>query len=105
MTKRIAFVATSYIKNYDGISVYTENLLLEFLKKIQNQDIIVDIYTGSSVLELLVGRISAENLLNKNINVKAVNDKNNIYIINHNMMFMGDRNKFISEYIKLYSNE
>ena len=75
MTKKIAFVATSYIKNYDGISVYTENLLLEFLKKIQNQDIIVDIYTGSSVLELLVGRISAENLLNKNINVKAVNDK------------------------------
>ena len=69
MTKKIAFVATSYIKNYDGISVYTENLLLEFLKKIQNQDIIVDIYTGSSVLELLVGRISAENLLNKNINV------------------------------------
>jgi glycosyltransferase involved in cell wall biosynthesis len=75
MTKRIAFVATSYIKNYDGISVYTENLLLEFLKKIQNQDILVDIYTGSSVLKLLVNRISAENLLTKNINVKEVNDK------------------------------
>ena len=25
--KKIAFVATAYIKNYDGISVYTENLL------------------------------------------------------------------------------
>ena len=62
MTKKIAFVATSYIKNYDGVSVYTENLLLEFLKQIQNQDIVVDIYTGSSVLELLVNRISEENL-------------------------------------------
>jgi glycosyltransferase involved in cell wall biosynthesis len=75
MTKRIAFVATSYIKNYDGISVYTENLLLEFLKKIQNQDIVIDIYTGNSVLELLVNRISTQNLLSKNINVKEVNDK------------------------------
>ncbi len=75
MTKKIAFVATSYIKNYDGISVYTENLLLEFLKQIKNEDILVDIYTGSSVLELLINRISSENLLSKNINVKPVNDK------------------------------
>ena len=75
MTKRIAFVATSYIKNYDGISVYTENLLLEFLKQIKDQDITVDIYTGNSVLELLTNRISSENLLNKNINIKPVNDK------------------------------
>ena len=51
--KKIAFVATAYIKNYDGISVYTENLLLEFLKQIQDEDISVDIYTGSSVIELL----------------------------------------------------
>ena len=49
MTKKIAFVATSYIKNYDGISVYTENLLLEFLIQIKNEDILVDIYTRSSV--------------------------------------------------------
>ena len=75
MRKKIAFVATSYIKNYDGISVYTENLLLEFLKQIKNEDILVDIYTGSSVLELLINRISSENLLSKNINVKPVNDK------------------------------
>ena len=52
--KKLAFVATSYIKNYDGISVYTENLLLEFLKQIENKNISVDIYTGKSVLELLV---------------------------------------------------
>ena len=75
MRKKIAFVAPSYIKNYDGISVYTENLLLEFLKQIKNEDILVDIYTGSSVLELLINRISSENLLSKNINVKPVNDK------------------------------
>lgn len=75
MRKKIAFVATSYIKNYDGISVYTENLLLEFLKQIQNKDIIVDIYTGSSVLELLINRISNENLLNDKINIKPINDK------------------------------
>ena len=46
-----------------------------------------------------------QQLINANFIAIAVNDKNNIYIINHNMMFMGDRNKFISEYIKLYSNE
>lgn len=72
--KKIAFVATAYIKNYDGISVYTENLLLEFLKQIQEKDISVDIYTGSSVIELLKNRISKENLLNDKINIKSVND-------------------------------
>ena len=72
--KKIAFVSTAYIKNYDGISVYTENLLLEFLKQIQDEDISVDIYTGSSVIELLKNRISKENLLNEKISIKSVND-------------------------------
>ena len=72
--KKIAFVATAYIKNYDGISVYTENLLLEFLKQLQDEDISVDIYTGSSVIELLKNRISKENLLNEKISIKSVND-------------------------------
>ena len=72
--KKIAFVATAYIKNYDGISVYTENLLLEFLKQIQEKDVSVDIYTGSSVIELLKNRISKENLLNEKISIKSVND-------------------------------
>lgn len=34
---------------------------------------------------------------------KATGDNANVYIINHNMMFMGDRNKFIADYIKMYS--
>ena len=72
--KKIAFVATAYIKNYDGISVYTENLLLEFLKQIQEKDVSVDICTGSSVIELLKNRISKENLLNEKISIKSVND-------------------------------
>lgn len=75
MKKRVAFIATGYIKDYDGISVYTENLLLEFLKQIKNRDILVDIYTGSSVLEQLINRISSEDLLIDNINLKSVNDK------------------------------
>jgi hypothetical protein len=44
-------------------------------------------------------------LIAANFIVKAVNDKNNVYIINHNMMFMGDRNKFISDYMRLYSDK
>lgn len=44
-------------------------------------------------------------LVAANFIAKSINDKNNVYIINHNMMFMGDRNKFISEYMRLYSNK
>ena len=48
--KKIAFVATGYILKYDGISVYTENLLLEFLKTINDEnDFSIDIYVGKSV--------------------------------------------------------
>ena len=81
--KKIAFVATGYIVKYDGISVYTENLLLEFLKEIKETDknYKVDIYTGNSALSLLTKRISGENLLNTNINIIEVNDKNFFYKI------------------------
>lgn len=44
-------------------------------------------------------------LIDANFIAKAINDKNNVYIINHNMMFMGDRNKFISDYMRLYSDK
>jgi len=57
--KKIAFVATGYIRKYDGISVYTENLLQEFLNLHQqtNSDLNVDVYTGYDVLELLQERV------------------------------------------------
>ena len=83
--KKIAFVATGYIPKYDGISVYTENLLLEFLNEIKKnkEEFIVDIYIGSSVLELFKKRISKENLLSENINIITISDKKTIIKIIH----------------------
>ncbi len=58
--KKIAFVATGYIRNYDGISVYTENLLQELLKheNVKNGKLLIDIYIGKDVVELLQQRIN-----------------------------------------------
>jgi hypothetical protein len=56
LSKKIAFVATGYIKKYDGISVYTENLLKEFLK-LNNAKREIDIYIGKSVKDLLEERV------------------------------------------------
>lgn len=73
--KKIAFVATGYILKYDGISVYTENLLLEFLKTINDEnDFSIDIYVGKSVSPLLNKRIFKENISNKNIKIIEVKD-------------------------------
>lgn len=84
MTKSIAFIATGYIPKYDGISVYTENLLLQFLKLVKNDnEIKIDIYIGLSVLELLEKRIFQEKLLTDNINIITVNDKSTIYKLIH----------------------
>lgn len=44
-------------------------------------------------------------LINNGFIVKGVNCPNNVYIINHNYIFKGDRNKFINDYIKLYYKE
>ncbi|MBU0925964.1 glycosyltransferase [bacterium] len=83
--KKIAFVATGYILKYDGISVYTENLLLEFLSILNDKkDYQIDVYTGQSVVNLLKERIFKENLNNLNINIISVKD-----------------NKFISKIIDL----
>jgi len=80
--KKIAFVATGYILKYDGISVYTENLLLEFLKTIHKEkDYKIDIYIGESVFILLKERIFKENLYNKNINIIKIKDNRFIYKI------------------------
>lgn len=57
MSKKIAFIATGYIKKYDGVSVYTENLLKEFLELKEIDADKIDIYIGESVSELLKKRI------------------------------------------------
>ena len=57
MSEKIAFVATGYIEKYDGISVYTENLLKEFLKLSSHSQREIDIYIGKSVRNLLENRV------------------------------------------------
>ncbi len=61
MRKKIAFVATGYIVKYDGISVYTENLLHAFLSEVQKADKAydIDIYAGKAVKTLLQERVLA----------------------------------------------
>lgn len=41
-------------------------------------------------------------LIEQGFIVKGINCPKNVYIINHNMIFKGDRNKFINDYIELY---
>jgi glycosyltransferase involved in cell wall biosynthesis len=59
MRKKIAFIATGYIVKYDGISVYTENLLDAFLELTlkEGKKYDIDIYIGQSVEELIVKRV------------------------------------------------
>lgn len=74
--KKVAFVATGYIRKYDGISVYTENLLQNFLKLDETSEMHIDIYTGNDVLQLLQERI--ENSENENIRFIGVDDRSMI---------------------------
>jgi len=74
--KKIAFIATSFIAKYDGISVYTENILKELIysDKLVNNKFYVDIYVGKSVFKLLTSRILQDNIVPKNVNFIIVND-------------------------------
>ncbi len=72
MNNKIAFIATGYIKRYDGVSVYTENLLKEFLEIEREKN--KDIYIGKSVSLLLKSRIGFEN--SNNIRFIEVADNN-----------------------------
>lgn len=76
--KRLAIVATSYIIKYDGISVYTENLIRELLnsKDVKEKELYLDIYTGKTVLELLKSRVLKNGSNFDNVNFIAVEDKN-----------------------------
>ena len=70
MHKKIAFIAISYIVKYDGISVYTENLLQALLKNLDNKQMI-DVYVGKSALMLLKNRV-----LEESVNFIPINDNN-----------------------------
>jgi len=76
--KTLAFVATAYIPKYDGISVYTENILRELLlsEKVQNQELFVDIYIGENVLELLSERLKDSNIKQENVRFIPVTTSN-----------------------------
>ncbi len=76
--KRLAIVATSYIIKYDGISVYSENLIRELLnsKPVLEKNIYLDIYIGKSVVELLKSRVLTNGKIPENVRFIAVEDKN-----------------------------
>ncbi len=77
--KKLAFVATGYIKKFDGISVYIENLLLALIKnqKIKDGHIGIDIFIGESVASLLQKRVFADVDLDKlNIQIIPIKGKN-----------------------------
>ncbi len=54
--KKVAFIATGYIVKYDGVSVYTENLLREFLS-LKRDDLLLDVYVSKSAKDLFVKRV------------------------------------------------
>ncbi|RUM66462.1 MAG: hypothetical protein DSZ05_04240 [Sulfurospirillum sp.] len=56
---KLAFVATSYIKEYDGVSVYLENLMYELLRQplYQKRLLMIDLYLHEAVVDLFSERI------------------------------------------------
>ncbi len=78
MSKKIAFIATGYIKRYDGVSVYTENLLKELLlsEYVQLGKCKVDIYIGDSVKSILIDRLNLSEDSQKFINFISISDNN-----------------------------
>ena len=74
---RLAYVATSYVTEHDGISIYLENILNE-LKHEKNIDI--DIYVKAGVLNKLRSRVFKESD-QLNINFIPLKDSNFFYHI------------------------
>ncbi len=77
---KLAFVATSYITKYDGVSVYAENLLQEVINFIakEKKAIKLDIYVQEASFELLKDRINIPTDINNfaKINFISVPGKN-----------------------------
>ncbi len=74
--KKMAFVATGYIVKYDGVSVYMENLLREFLL-LKKDDIFLDIYISNSAKDLFVKRVF-DAQIDKSIQIIGVKDETSL---------------------------
>ena len=76
---RLAFVATGYIMDYDGISVYIENILktLALHTKVTTGELAVDIFVSKSVEKFFRQRVLDENM-DHLITIITVNDKNSL---------------------------
>ena len=77
--RNLAFIATGYIVDYDGISVYIENILKNLLldQRVQNNKLAIDIYVSKSAKTFFMERIFKEGQ-GKNINIITVKDQNSI---------------------------
>jgi glycosyltransferase involved in cell wall biosynthesis len=79
MMRNLAFIATGYIVEYDGISVYIENILKNLLldKSVQNNKLAIDIYISKSAQTFFKQRVFKQGQ-GKNINIVTVKDQNSI---------------------------
>ena len=68
--RNLAFIATGYIVDYDGISVYIENILKNLLldQMVQNNKLAIDIYISKSAKTFFMERVFKEGQ-GKNINI------------------------------------
>ena len=74
LSLRLAYIATSYVLNHDGISVYLENVLYE----LGSNNIEIDVYVKRSVLKKLKSR-AQNSSSSSTINFIPVSDSNAIY--------------------------
>ena len=76
---KVAFVAVGYIKDYDGVSVYIENLLRRFLEQpeVASGQISVDIYVSQGVMDLLCERVGFDGGA-EHIRFIAVDDRSSV---------------------------
>lgn len=83
---KLAYIATSYVTDHDGISIYIENILIELgLEK----NIEIDVFIKARVLSKLCSRIS-KNSTKSNINFIPITDSNfiaSIFLVNFYINF------------------
>ncbi|HHB52854.1 MAG TPA: glycosyltransferase, partial [Saprospiraceae bacterium] len=81
---KFAFIATGYIIDYDGISVYIENLLKNLLlhSSLKNKELSLDIYIAESAKTVFIERIFSKNKY-ENIHILTIKDNNPILKMIH----------------------